>query len=157
MSAFSAAVAILMQAHGAVSVSETAPGISQELDKLLINNINPDPQRNEIIKTGGMGEEALTLLNRPTYELGIDCEQTDNSGPWANRHPGEVLTYASLTLYTAMTDIQHKFPTGSGCSWSVKSPKQSLRAGDLRKADYILKLLFRPTLSAIAVDAAAVA
>lgn len=157
MSAFSAAIAILMHSHGAVTVSESAPGIAQELDSLLINGVNPDAQRNEIVKTGGMGQEALTLMNKPTYELAIDAEQTSNTGAWANRHPGECLTYASLTIYSALPDIQHKFPTGNLCSWLVKSPKQALRAGDLRKAEVTLKLLFKPTLSAILVDPAAVA
>lgn len=157
MSAFNEALAILMQAHGAVTASDDAPGIPQELDSLLLNNVNPDPQRNEIVKTGGMGEEALTLLNKPTYEMGLDCEHTSLTGPWINRHPGEVVTYAALSIYTAIASLRHKFPTGNGCSWSFKSTKQGLRAGDLRKGDLILKLLFKPTLSAQVITPAALA
>lgn len=154
MSAFNAALAILMQAHGNVTVAEDAPGIPQQLDSLLLNSIDPDPQREEMVKTGGMGEEALTLWKKPTYELSVDAEQTANTGPWQNRHPGEVLTYSTMTLYAAMADIRHGYPSGNGCSWSIKSPKQQVRAGDLRTNRLVVKLLFKPTLSAQLVSAA---
>lgn len=155
--AFDAAKAILIQQHGAVNVSADAPGIRQTLDDLLLNSVDPDPNRNELIKTAGMGEEALTLLNKPTYELGVDAEQTTLTGPWFNRHPGEVLVYDALNLYAAAADIRHKFPTGNGCSWSVKSNKQGRRAGDLPTNKITLKLLFKPALLAQIVTPAALA
>ncbi len=157
MSAFNEAYAILMQAHGDVTVDEDAPGITQEMDGLLINGVNPDAMREELVKTGGMGEEALTIWKKPSYELGIDAEQTVLTGTWVNRHPGEVLTYSSVTLYTAAANIRHAFPTGNTCSWSFKGVKQSRRAGDLPKADLVLKLLFKPTLLAQVVSPAVAA
>lgn len=157
MSAYNEAYAIFMHAHGAVSASEDAPGIPQLLDGLLINGVNPDVTFDEKIKTGGMGEEALTLRGKMAYELGIDAEYTSLLSAWINRNPGEVFTYESLGLYSALPAIRHKFPTGNGCSWQMKTPKQGLRAGDLRKADIVLKLLFKPTLLAQLVTPAAVA
>lgn len=157
MSAFNEAYAIFMHAHGAVSASDDAPGIPQLLDGMLINVLNPDVTYDEKVKTGGMGEKALTLESGFGYELGIDSEFTSLSGPWINRHPGECFTYESLGLYASVTAIRHKFPTGNGCSWRMKAPKQGLRAGDLRKGDLVLELLFKPTLSSQLVTPAAVA
>lgn len=157
MSAFNEAYAIFMHAHGAVTASDDAPGIPQLLDGMLINGIAPDVAFDEKIKTGGMGEEALTLRSKFSYELGVDSEYTSLNGPWINRHPGEVLTYDSMSLYAALPAIRHKFPTGNGCSWQVKTPKQGLRAGDLRKGDIVLKLLFKPTLQGQVVNPAALA
>jgi hypothetical protein len=157
MSAFNEAYAIFMHAHGAVSASDDAPGIPQTLESTLINNLNPEVTFDEKVKTGGMGEKALTLTGTLGYELGVDCEFTSLTGPWINRHPGECFTYESLGLYSSVTGIRHKFPTGNGCSWRMKAPKQGLRAGDLRKGDLVLELLFKPTLSAQLVTPAAVA
>lgn len=157
MSAFSAALAIAMHAHGAVTATDDAPGIPQTLDGVLINGITPDATFDEKVKTGGMGEEAFTIRSKYAYELAVDAEYTSLAGPWINRHPGEVFTYASLGLYTSVTAIRHGFPTGSGLSWQIKSNKQGLRAGDFRKCDLTLKLLFKPTLSAQLVTPAAAA
>lgn len=157
MSAFNEAYAIFMHAHGAVTASDDAPGIPQLLDGMLINGIAPEVTFDEKIKTGGMGEEALTLRSKFAYDLGVDSEFTSLTSPWINRHPGEVLTYDAMSLYAAVTAIRHKFPTGNNCSWQVKTPKQGLRAGDLRKGDIVLKLLFKPTLQAQVVNPAALA
>lgn len=157
MSAFNAALAILMQAHGAVTVSEDCAGIPYSLDGLLINGVNPDATRNSIVKTAGMGEEALTIKNRPSYTVAVDAESTNLSGPWINRHPGEVFTYDSFTLYSSLSTMRHGFPTGNACSWSVEENKQALRAGDLRSAPITLKLLFKPTLSSQVITPAAAA
>lgn len=157
MSAFNEAYAIFMHAHGAVSASDDAPGIPQTLDGMLINGINPDVTFDEKIKTGGMGEEGLTLRGKFAYELGVDSEYTSLTSPWINRHPAEVLTYDAMSLYSGVTAIRHKFPTGNGCSWQMKTPKQGLRAGDLRKCDIVVKLMFKPTLQAQLVTPAALA
>lgn len=155
MSAFNEALAIFMQAHGGVTVSDDAAGITQSLDSMLLNSVSPDASANEIIKKGGMGEEAITLKNGFVYKMAIDAEFTSLSGPWINRHPAETLTYDALTLYTASSNVRHKFPTGNACSWAFSQNKQGLRSGDLRSASLELKLLFKPTLQSQVVTPAA--
>ena len=108
-------------------------------------------------ETVSSSEEALTLKTTPTYEIGVDSEFTSLLSPWINRNPAEVFTFASFGLYTSVTAIRHQFPTGNSCSWVMKTPKQGLRSGDLRKGDLTLKLLFQPTLSAQLITPAAVA
>jgi len=154
MSDFNATYAIFMHAHGAVTASDDAPGIAQTLEGGLINGLNPEVSFNEIIKTGGMGEEALTVRSKLAYELGVDMEFTSLTSPFINLNPGELFTYEVMGLYAAVPAIRHKFPVGNGCTWQVKSPKQSLRAGDLRKGDIVLKLLFKPELLAQVVTPA---
>lgn len=156
MSAFNAALAIAMHAHGAVTASDDAPGIPQTLDGFLISGINPEVTYDEKVKTGSMGEEAFTIRSKYAYMLKIDGEFTSLTCPWINRHPGEVFTYESMGLYASVTAIRHGFPTGTGLSWQL-NPKQQLRAGDFRNGPLELKLLFKPTLSSQLVTPAAVA
>ena len=52
MPAFNAALAIFMQAHGAVTASDDAPGIPQSLDGMLINSLSPESAFAEKIKIG---------------------------------------------------------------------------------------------------------
>lgn len=155
MSAFSSAKAVLLALHGAVSANANAVGITQEFDYALVSGITATPGRTETIKTGGMGEEALTLHGRPVYTLEIDAEGTGLQSKWNARHPGEVLTYESLAIYGADTYIRHKFPTGNGCSWLLMPGAQGRRAGDLYTLKPSLKLLWKPELAAIVVDPAA--
>ena len=155
MSAFNAAKAVLIALHGSVSADSNAVGIPQEFDYALVSGITATPERSESVKTGGMGEEALTLMGKPSYTLEIDAEGTGLQSKWNNRHPGEVLTYESLAIYGADIYIRHQFPTGSGCSWLLKPGAQGRRAGDLFTLKPSLKLLWKPELAAITVDPAA--
>lgn len=155
MTAADAAKAVLLQQHGNVPAEATAVGITQEMDYLLINGMTPTAEREENIKLGGMGEEALTLLRKPMFSLQIETEATSVTGTWFNRHPGEVLTYNSVAAYTSDPTLRHKFPaTATGTSWSVRTP-QVRRPGDLATNQITLKLLWKPTLAAAVLSAEA--
>lgn len=118
---------------------DSAVGTQYGMDGLLVNNaISIKPTRERTGHKNHQNLEVITISSNPQITLGIDAKVTQIAGAYSAKHPGSVISVASISNY--YTAVAHGFPTDSGNWFELMDPDFSSPPGDLFTTKFNLRL-----------------
>lgn len=127
--------------HTTVEFDVSLWGIPNDMAGINLKSINPRPSRTIEKVTGRERQNIMFVGVTPEYKLEVDAADLLESSPFANKHPLQPISRATVANYVSTT--RHGFPDNGYFFMSEMTP--TLNAGNLRDNKFTLELVFTPT------------